>query len=265
MAGDRAPVVHPFEKLSNFRDVGGLRTGDGGVLKTGVLFRSEELSRLTERDAATLREFGIRSICDLRSPEESRKKAARLADGTAIRVVNIPLHDPDQESSRTRLLGFLFGKTGGDRYREFGKSYYHHLAFERTSRMREILTMLSKEENLPALIHCSAGRDRTGFVAAVIQLFAGVPYETVMEEYLRTNDYFGPRLDRFVAALRVMTLFLVPAERVRSIAMAQPEFLHEVYERILQNYGSVEGYLGEGCAIERDTLEELKRRLLGSG
>jgi protein-tyrosine phosphatase len=121
---------------------------------------------------------------------------------------------------------------------------------------------LAKEENLPAVIHCSAGKDRTGLVAALIQLLVGIPYEVVIEDYVRTNDYFASRLDRFIRIMRVLTLFQVSPERMRLILMAHPEFLNEVHDAIVGAYGSVERYLVEACAIDERVLHELKARLL---
>ncbi len=196
-------VVHPFQRLSNFRDVGGLKTADGRTFRAGVLFRSDELSCLNAGDLVKLQGLGIELICDLRSPGESQKRRPSLPD-ESIRVVNVPIHEQaTQDGSRRKLLGFLFGRTGGDRFRGFSRDYYHHIAFGQTARFREVITLLSEEQNLPALIHCTAGKDRTGFLAALIQLLVGVPYEMVMEDYLRTNDYFGPRLEKFIKVMAV--------------------------------------------------------------
>jgi protein-tyrosine phosphatase len=256
-------VLYPFEKVSNFRDVGGLTTVDGRTLKTGVLFRSEELSRMTVRDLATLRDYNLKLICDLRSPREIREKPSPVALTETIRVVNIPILPPaNQDGTRKLLFGFLFGKSGGDRFRQFSRACYHSIAFEQTSPIRDVITLLSKEENLPALIHCSAGKDRTGFLAALVQLLAGVPYETVMDDYLLTNDHFHPRLEKFIKWMRIMTLCQVSQERIRLVAMAHPEFLDEVHTLIVKNYGSVETYLCDACKIEYDTLRNLKSQLL---
>lgn len=255
-------VVHPFRRLSNFRDVGGLKTADGRTFRAGVLFRSDELSRLNTRDLLKLEGLGIQLICDLRSPSESQKRRPRLRD-ESMRVVNVPIHEQGpQGGSRRKLLGFLLGRTGGDRFRGFSRDYYHHIAFEQTDRICQVITLLSKEQNLPALIHCTAGKDRTGFLAALIQLLVGVPYEVVMEDYLRTNDYLGPRLEKFIRVMRIVTLSQVSQERMRLILMAHPEFLNEVHETIVKRYGGVETYLREACAIAHDTLQKLKDQLL---
>jgi protein-tyrosine phosphatase len=256
---------HHFDGLSNFRDIGGVRTADGHTLKPGVLFRSDELSRMTERDLAKLEELDIKLICDLRSLQERQRKQPRTAPSKAIQIVNIPLHDQaTQDGSRKKLLGFLFGKTGGDRFREFSREYYRHIAFEQTARIREVITLLSNEQHLPAVIHCNAGKDRTGFLAAIIQLLAGVPYDVVMEDYLRTNHHFERRLERFIKVMRVATLFRVSQERMRLILMTHPEFLDEVYGSIIKRHGSIEEYLCEACEISRDTLQRLRKLLLAS-
>lgn len=256
-------VIHPFQRLSNFRDVGGLKTADGRTFRAGVLFRSDELSRLNAGDLVKLQGLGIKLICDLRSPKESQKRRPPRLSDESIRVVNVPIHEQaTQDGSRRKLLGFLFGKTGGDRFREFSRDYYHHIAFGQTARIREVITLLSEEQNLPALIHCTAGKDRTGFLAALIQLLVDVPYEAVMEDYLRTNDYFGPRLEKFIKVMRAVTLSQVSPERIRSILMAHPEFLNEVHGTIVKRYGAVETYLREACGIDQDTLQKLKDRLL---
>jgi protein-tyrosine phosphatase len=254
--------ISPFPRLSNFRDAGGLKTTDGRTLRAGVLFRSDELSRLNAEDCVQLRGLGIRLICDLRAPSESQKRRLRLPDAS-IRVVNIPLHERAiQDGNRQKLLGFLFRKTGGDQFRVFIRDYYHHLAFEQTARLGQVITLLAEEQSLPVLIHCTAGRDRTGLVVALLQLLVGVRYEAVMEDYLRTNESFGPRMEKFIRVMRAMTLFQVSPERMRLIMRAHPDFLNEVHDTLLKRYGSVEAYLREACGIAPETLRKLKDRLL---
>lgn len=250
-------VVHPFASLANFRDVGGHATADGRHMKTGVVFRSDALTRFTPHDVAKLRQFGITTICDLRSMSEHRKRPR------ALTVVNIPL--ADIEPGRKQLLGFLFGKVGGERFRAFSRRYYQHIAFEQTARVREILELLARDGSLPALIHCTSGKDRTGFVAAVLQLLAGVPYPTVEAEYLRTNDYFAARLASFIRVARMATLYQVREERLRLVLMAHAEYLGEVHTRIVAEHGTIEGYVRERCGVAEDTVVRLRQKLILDG
>jgi len=252
-----------FDKLSNFRDFGGLPAANGQTLKAGLLFRSAELSRLTANDAAQLRAAGIKLICDLRAPGESRKKPPyRLAD-QGFRIVNIPIHDqPTHDALRKRLLRLLVSNTAPERFPQVMRDYYHHIAFERSASAGEVIRLLASEESLPALIHCTAGKDRTGWIAAILQLLAGVPFALVMTDYLRTNDAIRPEVERAIRLLRLLSLFQIPAGRMRQMAMAHPEPLHQVYEHMIQRHGTIEEYLMGACNVNSATLQQLKRRLV---
>ncbi len=256
-----AALVRHLVQAYNFRDIGGPSTADGRTLKTGVLFRSDALTRIDDRDLAELRALNVKLICDLRSARESQRKPARVERD--IQLVNVPLHErPAHEGMRHRVLGFLFSKDGDRQFREFSRRYYRHIAFDQTSRIRQVIALLANEGSLPAVIQCTAGKDRTGFLAALIQLLLGVPYRSVMEDYLRTNDYFAPRRERLIKVARFLTLFQVTPQRLRLLLMAHPEFLDQVHDEILATHGTIERYLCEACAIDRQTIETLKRRLL---
>jgi protein-tyrosine phosphatase len=255
--------MHRFEQLHNFRDIGGCETLDGRRLRTGVLFRCAELHRASARDLAQLRELGIKLICDLRSPDESERKQPRKWWSPAPRLINVPLHDPAiHDGQRRKILGFLWGTAGVARFQAFCRLYYQHLAFERAARIGEVLTLLASAENQPALIHCAAGKDRTGVIAAFVQLLLGVPFATVRTEYLRTNEDIGPRLERLLATLRLTKLSPPLSARMRLIMTTHPEYLVEIHERIVATHGSFEQYVGQECRLNRETIEQLRRRLL---
>jgi protein-tyrosine phosphatase len=252
-----------FDKLSNFRDAGGLPAESGRRMKRGVLYRSDELSRMTKSDLEKFEALGLKLIIDLRATKESEKKRPRLAPDSKIRVVNIPLHEEaSQDGERRKLLRFVFHKSGDESFREFSREYYRHIAFERNARTREIITLLSHEENLPALIHCTAGKDRTGFLVAMVQLAAGVSYELVLADYLRTNEYFLPPLEKLITLARVLTLNRASPDRLRFLLRAHPEILNEVHQQIIERYGSIEAYLRDACGIGAETLARMRNLLL---
>lgn len=252
-----------FEQLYNFRDLGGCETKEGRRLRTGVLFRCAELQRGTSRDLAQLRALNLALICDLRSADESARKQPRLMWTPAPRVVNVPLHDPKHhDAQRRRILGFVLRKDGNERFRAYCRLYYQHLAFERAARIGEAIALVAKPENQPALIHCAAGKDRTGLVAAFIQLLLGVPFSTVRAEYVRTNDAVKPRLERLLASLHSSTLSPTLSERLRLIATTYPEFLGEIHDQILAAHGSFEQYLCQACGVQSQVVDQLRQQLI---
>ena len=252
-----------LQRVPNFRDVGGLETSDGRRLKTGLLYRSSDLSKLSRRDFETLRALDIQLVCDLRSRSESRRKQPRFLPADLARWVNLPLLGKGYRVGRdVKPLRFVFEESGGEEFRAFCRRLYRHLAFERAARVGEVLRLIARPEHLPAVIHCTAGKDRTGFIAAVVQLLAGVPYERVREHYLLTNDYCAVQLKRWIWLLRTCTLFRVSSERLRLILAANAEFLDEVYAAILQRYGSIESYLYGACQLEPETVRNLRVLLL---
>jgi protein-tyrosine phosphatase len=177
--------------------------------------------------------------------------------------VNIPLHDDTRFTlTKSKLIRFLFHKNGDTEYVTFCRAYYQHIAFEQTHRIRQALNLLAIETNLPAVIYCNAGKDRTGLLAALIQLIAGVPFETVREDYLLTNLYYQQRLAKFTRYARILTLRQLSSQRITLVLSAHPQFLEEVHTNIIRDYGSIESYLIDGCHIDFHTLAHLKNRLL---
>jgi protein-tyrosine phosphatase len=252
-----------FEKLHNFRDIGGAKTTDGRAIKGGILYRSGELSRLTRLDQERLQALQVKLICDLRSSKERNNRPSKLSPNQSLQIANIPFHDePTQDGSRRRYLGFLVSKTGDAQFETFIRNYYHHIISSQMARIGEALRLLSRPENLPALVHCTAGKDRTGILIALIQLLVGVPYEAVREEYRRTDEYYAPLMKKFSTIVRVVTLFQASRERISLIMRTYPELLDELYTRILQEHGSIEDYLCSACGVPKEDLQTLKESLL---
>lgn len=240
-----------LEALSNFRAVAGVAPG--------LLFRSDDPSGLSEAGIDGLRARSIRLVCDLRSAREVARKPHRVLAG-AIPLVHIPLHDDSQDLTWKQLPRFLFGAGAEARFHAFTARLYHHIAFERTAEIRRACELLAQPGNLPALIHCTAGRDRTGFLAALLQTLAGVPYEAVVADYLLSNERFEARRDEFVRTLRRLTLYQVPPARLHYILTIRRDALDTVFERLRADHGSVEGYLETACGVPPSTIAALRAR-----
>ncbi|MEJ8545995.1 tyrosine-protein phosphatase [Brevibacillus borstelensis] len=251
-----------FDGLYNFRDVGGFKTADGNVMKTGVLFRSADLSRLSRKDIETFRQLGIKSIIDLRTPREQNSKSSRITPQHGIQVIDVSLHDSSQQFTHLEFFKFLVSQASTIDFEQIMKDMYQNMAFNSHAQLNQIITHLSEQRNVPALIHCTGGKDRTGFISAVIQLLVGVPYENVLEDYLFSNDLIAPRMKKIQTFIRWMSLFQVSPDRLKPMLEVRREYLEEVCLGILDRYGDMKTYLCQACSIEPDRLVKLKQLLL---
>jgi protein-tyrosine phosphatase len=142
------------------------------------------------------------------------------------------------------------------------KDYYRRIAFDHATQIGEILTLISDKKNLPALIHCTGGKDRTGFVFAIIQLLIGMPRKTVLEDYLLSNHFSKPQIARLIRYIRRMSLFQVSPDRIRPVLEARCEYLENVLDDILNTYGTIEVYLRKACGVTHQSILTLHELLL---
>ncbi len=251
-----------LESAPNFRDILEPLLREGLPVRTGLLFRSGELSEITDRDMELLREAGIRLICDLRTPGERRGREFRGKDGFSPLLRTIPLYHGSLDMSRLQFMLFLIFKGPKFDFQHFIREQYHDIAFYRTTEIRELFTLISQEENLPAVIHCTAGKDRSGVIAALIQLFLGASRQTVMGDYLATNKFTTPRKEGLARMLRRLSLYRVSREKFDPLLTAHASYLAPVLDEIEHRFHGAEAYLREYCGIEGKTLNNLKRLFL---
>ncbi len=251
-----------FDNAYNFREIGGLNCEGGKRIKTGILFRSDDLASLSRRDRQKLNRLNINLIIDLRGIKERERKPDRLPSGLETRVINIPIDHSSQALKQKQFLLFLIQQSKEFDFEDYLRGHYFNTAFESTGEIKKIVTLLAGNNNLPALIHCTVGKDRTGFIAAIIQLLAGVPRSVVAEEYLSTNRFIGPRINRIIFMIRILSFFRASIEQIRPMLEVRPVYLNSVLDEILRRYGTVENYLIECCGVEPDTIEKLRSRIL---
>jgi len=246
---------------ANFRDLGGYRTGDGRNVRWGQLYRSDALAELTDEDVETLRGLDIRLVCDLRSPKERERAPDRLPGGAdAPKVALLPVADArfDPDEMRERLLA-------GDETLDTAQLLVDgNEAFATTfsTQYRALLERIAVPANRPALVHCTAGKDRAGFAAAVLLRTLGVPEETVFEDYLATNRYTAHQTERTLQMIRFASLFRADPERVRPIFEARREYLQAAFDAIRAEYGSFDAYLEQALGVDAEERKALQEQLL---
>jgi protein-tyrosine phosphatase len=235
----------------NFRDVAGpgYLTADGVRLRTGVLFRSNEL-QLSDVDAGAIAALGIRDVLDLRDHPEVEAHPDVEVPGAAwthVRVPGIPMDDVATLHSREAGL-----ETMRRVYRVFVEDDGARAAFG------ELLTRLADAEH-PQLFHCTAGKDRTGWASALVLRACGVPEETVVEDYLLTNRFDGTRA-KYLAMVREH----LGEEKVavyETVMVADAAYLAEADAALAEQFGDLEGYLYDGLRITEGTVAALRDRL----
>ncbi len=250
--------------VPNMRDLGGWSTRDGGRVVRGMVYRSTDLSRLTKEDHRTVGALGIRAVFDLRTVGERATAPDVLPEGAGYRSLDILadstlavpanlmklLTDPPAATEAltpARVLDL------------FGSAYREIIGLPSArSGYRELFYDLGPGADRPALLHCTTGKDRTGWAAAALLMLLGVSDEDVMAEYLLTNDLLLPALapmfDQFRAGGGDPEV-LVPVFGV------EPAYLNVALETMSGQYGSIEGYFNDGLGLDDQTLDVLRTAL----
>ncbi len=250
-----------FEGALNFRDVGGFTTKSGKKMKTGIIYRSDDLSQLTNKDLIKLSKLKLKSIFDFRTPNEYEPKPDRIPKNKGIKKIHIPFYHFEKDFTGLEKFFYLLIKLRKINFEETVREFYQKLAFERNAQIKNFFEMISDNKNFPILIHCTGGKDRTGFLSAVIQLLAGVPRQEVMDSYMVSNKFIKPRLDKHIKYLRWMSLFQVSAEKMKPMFEVRREYLEEILDDIYKTFGTIEEYLIKNCGIPQNSIINLQRML----
>ena len=253
-----------MELIHNFRDFGGYPTENGGRIKRGLLYRSGHLHRATDEDLARFSRLGIKTICDLRSIGERQHEPDRVPDVEAVTFFNIPMRPIVEYHARSlrRLFSLMFGE---ERKRDYiAESYvaYRAYAVDYLPEMKALLKYLADPEHLPVLIHCSAGKDRTGVLAGLIQQVLGVSLERVMEDYLKTEKYLDSYKEEIMARLKPLSYFGIPWRRMyMPLFDARRDYLLAAFEQMKAEFGIVQAWMRRGVGLSKDE-EGMLRALL---
>jgi len=228
---------------SNFRDLGGYPGKDGRTVRWRRIFRSNHLGHVTETDIEILRGLGLKSAFDFRGTEE---RAAAICGVAGIAVHSLPIEPTVVAALRARLAEGV-ALSSADALDVMRDSYRNYVRYS-TPSFRALFAHLL-EDRAPLVIHCTAGKDRTGFACALILHALGVPDEVIAEDYLLTNRFY--RRDPSASSD-------LPDDVSQVLGSVQASFLAAGFEAIRADHGDLESYftcgLGLG-AVERAGLE----------
>jgi protein-tyrosine phosphatase len=241
--------VLPLEGATNFRDLGGYRGQGGRTVRWRRLFRSDHLGGLTAADKAVLAALGLARAIDLRGVAE-RAAAPYDLPGVTQHALSIEptvvQRMQELAASGDRLTVPVVGALMEDLYRGLVNDQAHRYA--------ELFEHLLQAEE-PLVFHCTAGKDRTGFAAALVLLALGVTRDVVMQDYLLTNEVFErpPRGRSEISDEALAVLWRV-----------QQGFLDAALHAVDADHGGVERYLHQRLGLSRAALDELAARYLVS-
>lgn len=253
----------------NTRDLGGLTTVDGRRVRPGVLVRAGALGRVTDDDLPVLAKLGLACRIDLRHDAEIAHAPPDRLPEPVPRTVRLPVFDPSYPAFThiLALLGQLGTVPDGDPLltdppAAMAAIYQWFVSGEQASAsFAAAVRAVAEPANLPVLFHCSAGKDRTGWLTVILLTALGVDRATIREDYLRSNT------DN--AALQQVLVDLVMARRpevdvavIRPMLEARPEYLDAGYAEVEQRYGSFDAYLRTGLGLDDRVLTALRTQLL---
>ncbi len=244
------PTHIPLENASNLRDLGGWPTVDGRIVRTGVVFRAPALVRLSAADEAAIAALGLRTVCDLRGMREAENTPVELA---GARRAGLPIEPTVGASLRDILrTGIATGHVTPEEMLELLREAYQAYALQSFPRYRALFALLRSEADLPLLFHCSAGKDRTGFGAALLLTALGVAWEHVVADYLATNRLWRREIAEF---------FELPAPVKDALLSAHEPLLASAFDAVRSEYGSVDLYLEHAIGLDGHAREELRAAL----
>lgn len=237
----------------NFRDVAGagLKLSDGEKMARGVVYRSGKLASLSSTESDVLTGLGLTDIFDLRSPSVVERTPDAEVEGATNHLVNLFAGDSASGGNKNSVAGA----------QEHMRAIYRQ--FVASEAQRDRLAVLLQDIAVaegPVLVHCTAGKDRTGWVAAMLQYIAGASDEDVMAEYLASNDYRADLVAKRYAKTQAEK-GTVQADIERVGDEVDATYLQAGLDEVAKRYGDLEGYLQDGLGLTDATVAQLRTKL----
>ena len=248
----------PMDGAHNTRELGGYKTTDGKSVKWGMLYRSDKLSDISDTDQAYLQDLGIKKIIDFRSKEEKEEDPDIIPKG--IDYIEMPISVDG--AMRSKIEAVLKGETNKD-----VKSFLIDANKEFVSNYNDVYENFLRnliDDDGPALFHCTAGKDRAGFAAAITLIALGVSKEDVIDDYMKTNQFTKERIEEIIGQIELMTLYQTDAEILRPLLGVEREYIETAFQTAEEKYGSLENFIRDGLNISDEDIQKLRNKFIES-
>ena len=248
----------PMDGAHNTRELGGYKTTDGKSIKWGMLYRSDKLSDISDTDQAYLQDLGIKKIIDFRSKEEKEEDPDIIPKG--IDYIEMPISVDG--AMRSKIEAVLKGETNKD-VKSFLIDANKEFVSNYTDVYEDFLRNLIDDDG-PALFHCTAGKDRAGFAAAITLIALGVSKEDVINDYMKTNQFTKERIEEIIGQIELMTLYQTDAEILRPLLGVDREYIETAFQTAEEKYGSLENFIRDGLNISDEDIQKLRNKFIES-
>jgi protein-tyrosine phosphatase len=237
---------------ANFRDLGGYETADGHHVKWSRVFRSADISKLTDADLVLLKDRGITYDVDLRGHQESAQAPDRVNAGTDYILCPAGSDNMDWLKTITKLKG-----NQGD---SVIRAFYSNTQYFADRYKPFFGKLLALPDGQSLVFHCSAGKDRTGIAAALLLYALGVNYDTIVADYEASNYY--RRAENAKLTNQMSKYGHVDEEVANAMASAKKAYLDAAFDAIKTQYGSVDNFLKTQIGLDDQKVALLKKKFL---
>ena len=261
-AADRTIVL---EGVKNTRDLGGLKTTNGGTVRTGLLIRSGEIDHISASGKTKLDDMGVTAIIDLRTTKEATADPAEWPEGTGPRRYNFPLMENESD-----LIDEMRRKIkSGTAEPEWMDNSFHdafgYIPTDYPASIRRVFDILLEQpEGESVLIHCSGGKDRTGVVSVLILTSLGVSREQIEADFLMSNVSYNADIKAVETAKKINAAkgTNMSPEAVWPSLGVRPEYLDYFYKTLNSEYGSIESYMEHTLGLLGAEIDSLRLKFL---
>jgi protein-tyrosine phosphatase len=263
--------------VANFRDVGGYRTEDGHLIRRGLLYRSAQLSGMTPADQEKLIGLGIRYEIDLRTAKERIGQPSHWGQHAPGVLISFRYPEEEQNAQNAvpgpgqgngkmdvgQAVSFVMSpQVTAVQVSDYLKDATAHLTIDHASEIGAVMRSLAQED-APALLHCTGGKDRTGITVAVLMTLLGAPREEVYQEYLRSNDqlevWYRQAKEKAQASGQP---YDVSFELFRARSGVDRSWLENAFQTIDRQYQSFDGFTRDALKLSPRDVEQLRAKFL---
>ena len=227
-----------FKSLLNFRDIGGVPASEKTQIREGIVFRSANPDRIKSDDLEKLRSLNIRSVIDLRAPGELSKRYKSVDHADKL---TLPLDF--QKTTRERLRPVIYKKDVQNIIADISNELYLEILDASGPAFRQVMELLASPGRTPVLIHCHAGKDRTGIIVALILLAMGVDRELIISDFMKSNEALMPFFKTRFLIRKIISFGFFPYKNMVYAVEVKQRNIESVLDRVEFHYGGIEGYL----------------------